>query len=142
MPEPLARRALLIPRQGETGPIRLSRHPSARNGEVELVLSAVVPDDAKREAEQAAQLVEALGDLLPVLRDRLRPASPLPRPLWDDEALRVESGSHGWPDSVDLRVGGRRPIFRLPREQMASLGAEGELLLGWRAGDAIREELS
>jgi len=142
VPEPLARRALLIPREAETGPIRLSRHPSERKGEVELVLSAVLPDDAKREKEQAAQLVQALGDLLPVLRGRLRPAQPLPRPLWDDEALRVDSGSHGWPDSVDLRLGGRRPIFRLPREQMASLGAEGELLLGWRAGDAIREELS
>jgi hypothetical protein len=32
-------------------------------------------------------------------------------------------------------------VFRLPREAVAALGVEGDLLLGCQAGDAIRAEL-
>ena len=31
--------------------------------------------------------------------------------------------------------------FRIPREPLGALGTEGDILIGWRAGDAISEDL-
>ena len=64
------------------------------------------------------------------------------RPLWDDEGwLEDPEPGRSWPAEVDLRVPGRTPVYRLDRAGVAGLGLEGDLLLGWRAGDAIASDL-
>ncbi len=64
------------------------------------------------------------------------------RPLWDDDGwLEDPDRGAGWPSEIDLSVSGRVPVYRLDRSGVACLGLEGDLLLGWRAGDAIAAEL-
>jgi len=41
-----------------------------------------------------------------------------------------------------VRLSSRPPIFALERAWLGDLGFEGDLLLGWRAGDAIADELA
>ena len=55
-------------------------------------------------------------------------------------ATRQGSGG-GWPTEVEIRVPARAPVFALPREELAGLGPEGDLLLGWQAGDTIAAAL-
>ena len=52
------------------------------------------------------------------------------------------SSDCGWPPTAELRVGSRAPVHALERAWLAPLGFEGDLLLGWRAGDAIAGDLS
>ena len=40
-----------------------------------------------------------------------------------------------------IRISSRPPLYELPREALASLGVEGDVLLGWRAGDRIAADL-
>jgi hypothetical protein len=64
------------------------------------------------------------------------------RPRWDDDGwLEDPLPGAGWPAEVDLKVSVRPPVYRLSRGEVAGLGLEGDLLLGWRAGDAIAAEL-
>jgi hypothetical protein len=142
VPEPLAPRALLPAPEGSSfvSPIRLSVHPSPRgNRFAELVASATIPAEA--DPAPAADALEAeIRELMPFSEKRLK-AGPLPPiPGWDDPMSQPAHAS-GWPSTVNIRTRSREPVFTLPREEVASLGVEGELLLGWRAGDAIREEL-
>jgi hypothetical protein len=148
VPEALARRAILVgdpaaPVVG-TNAISLGVHPSER-GDLfaEVVASAFVEDDPAKLAESAARIEEAVRRLMPFSEGRIS-LSPSPaRPLWDDDdALPAPQAGEGWPGEVEIRIPGRRPVFLLRREGVAGLGAEGDLLLGWRAGDAIRAELS
>ncbi len=142
VPEPLAPRALLPPPADGpfVGPIRLCVHPSSRgNRFAELVASACLPVDA--DPDEAAAAMEArVRALMPFSERRLKAGPPGPIPRWDDPSSRPEPRG-GWPAPVDVRARTREPVYTLPREEVAALGLEGELLLGWRAGDAIREEL-
>ena len=66
-----------------------------------------------------------------------------PRPRWDDDAwLEDPPRKLGWPTQIPLRVSSRPPVYRLDRAEVGGLGLEGDLLLGWRAGDAIASELA
>jgi hypothetical protein len=107
---------------------------------VDLVAwAAVVPGSE----DVACEAVEgAVRRLLPFSRpDLLR--QPLPRPIWDsDDWLADPRGEATWPDEVEIRVGNRPTIYALDRGTVGGLGFEGELLLGWRAGDAIAAELT
>jgi hypothetical protein len=148
IPEGLFRRAILVgdPSAPITGAnaMTLAIHPSER-GELfsEVVASACVEDDATKLAECAAAIEEGVWRLMPFSQGRVSRLSQPARPLWDDEAaLPAPQAGDGWPGEVEIRTPGRRPVFRLRREALAGLGVEGDLLLGWRAGDAIREELS
>jgi len=145
VPEPLARRSLLASASGGCGsaawPVTLALDPSSRGARfVELVAGAVFPADADVDAAEAT-VAAALARLLPFAGNRVRRASAPARPRWDDESLRFDPPPGAWPAPLDLRVG-RRPIYRLAREHVAALGAEGEILLGARAGDAILADLS
>jgi len=148
VPEALARRAILVsdlaaPVVG-TNAIALAVHPSER-GDLfaEVVASAVVEDDPAHLAESAVVIEEAVRRLMPFSQGRISPIPSPSRPLWDDEAAApAPQPGDGWPGEVEIHTPGRRPVFCLPREGLAGLGLEGELLLGWRAGDAIRAELS
>lgn len=148
VPEALGRRAILVsdpaaPVVG-TNAIALTVHPSERGALfAEVVGSAVVKDDPASLAESAALIEEAVRRLMPFSQGRISRIPNPARPLWDDEAAApAPEPRDGWPGEVEIHTPGRRPIFCLPREGLAGLGLEGELLLGWRAGDAIRAELS
>ena len=148
IPEPLAARAVVVPDAAAqaTGDnaIALSIHPSGKGRRfAELVARTVVPHgSADSDAEQAAALVGALEALLPVHSNRVRAAAPPARPDWDDDAVLSDCGPGSWPTPAEIRVGGRRPIYLLRQAHAAALGPEGELLHGWRSGDAIREDLA
>jgi hypothetical protein len=148
VPEALARRAILVsdpaaPLIGANA-IALTVHPSERGGLfAEVVASAVVEDDPKILAESDARIEEAVRRLMPFSQGRISRIPNPARPLWDDEAAApTPERGDGWPGEVEIHTPGRRPVFCLPREGLAGLGLEGDLLLGWRAGDAIRAELS
>jgi hypothetical protein len=143
IPEPLAPRALLAS-DAVPGGVALSVLPSPRGARfAELVARAVGPDDAGAEPAVIRAIRAALGALVPEEDARVTSAPLAERPLWDDEAALIDP-ERGVTINArpPLRAGGRRPVFRLPREAAAALGVEGDLLLGCQAGDAIREELA
>jgi hypothetical protein len=148
IPEALARRAILVsdptPPVVGANAVGLTVHPSPSGGLfAEVVASAVVRDDPTSLGESAARIEEAVRRLMPFSQGRISRIPNRARPLWDDEAAVPGPGpGHGWPGEVEIHSSGRRPVFCLPREGLAGLGLEGELLLGWRAGDAIGAELS
>lgn len=142
VPEPLAPRALLPAPEGSSflSPIRLSVHPSPRgNRFAELVAAATIPADADPAAATAALEAE-IRALMPFSERRLKAGPLAPTPRWDDPMSQPAQAA-GWPGNVEVRTRSREPVFVLPREEMAALGIEGELLLGWRASDVIRDEL-
>ncbi len=64
-------------------------------------------------------------------------------PRWDsDDILEDPAPGCGWPGEVDLRVSTRPPVYRLDRGAVAGLGLEGDVLLGWRGGDAVAGDLA
>ncbi|MAE95180.1 MAG: hypothetical protein CL910_11020 [Deltaproteobacteria bacterium] len=145
VPEALEPRALLSPALGglTSGPIRLALHPSPRGGRfAELIASAVAPAGTPRES--VAEALEAeVRHLMPFSEQRLK-AGPLPdEPEWDaPSAVADPSAGSGWPSPIVIRSRSREPVASLPRDAVAALGIEGEILLGWQAGDALREELA
>ncbi len=146
MPEPLAPRSILVTDPDEpTGPgtYAVSWHPSPRGTRFrDLVARTVVPDDPSTFEDHAERAEAAIARLMPFSEGRLKRAPLLVEPEWDDEAALADPPpGGGWPGAARLRHGGRDPIFVLPREPLAALGVEGDLLLGWRAGDALAELL-
>ena len=65
-----------------------------------------------------------------------------PEPRWDDDSLLPDPASGpGWPAEAQLRLATKQPIHHLDRAAVGGLGFEGDLLLGWRGGDAIAADL-
>jgi hypothetical protein len=108
----------------------------------DLIASAVVPiDDAEAERRAEARIERALRDLLPFSEGALERV-PL-RPLrWDTDALLADPTGAAWPEEPELRLSARPAVYGLDRASVGGLGGEGEVWLGWRAGDAIAEELA
>ncbi len=64
-------------------------------------------------------------------------------PLWDRDEFLADPPEHGsWQLRGPLRPISRTPAYVLDRWQLGAWGFDGELLLGWRAGDAIAADLS
>ena len=108
---------------------------------VDLVASAVVPIDATVDAVRD-EIESGVTSLLPLGREGwVRVDSQAP--LWDrDEFLADPHGEGGSPAGVPLRPNSRAPAYVLDRGRLGALGFEGDLLLGWRAGDAIASDLT
>ena len=126
----------------ELAVVTLARAPAANPHDPVPMLVRTVIDPARTSRDEARKrLVEAVRTLMPFSAGRiLEREHALPR--WDDDdALCDAEGPAGWPPEVDLRLAPRRPIFFLPRAEVACLGTEGDVLLGWRAGDVIAGEL-
>jgi hypothetical protein len=142
IPEPLAARAIFASTAVPEG-ISLAVLPSPRGARfVELVARAVGPLEPAADVELAREMRTTLAEVLPPDDQRILAAPIADRPLWDDDAaLHHPPPGASWSALPNLRVGGRRPIYRLAREAVAALGVEGDLLLGCHAGDTIREEL-
>jgi hypothetical protein len=106
---------------------------------VEILASAAVPPE--QHAETLTRMEQVVHELLPFSQDRLEPLA-LPEPQWDNPAAVADPAKGaGWPAEIQLRLSQRPPVYDLPRHNVAALGVEGDLLLGWRAGDSISSEL-
>src|SRR5262245_15666111 len=107
----------------------------------DLVVSAVVPCDAADPAALEREVAAAAACILPFAVPERPAASPEPR--WDsDDPLPDPAPGTGWPGDVEVRAASRPPVYFLDRTGVAALGLEGDLLLGWRAGEAIISDLA
>lgn len=152
LPDGMGARLILPGRAGreESEPTAfLTAFPSQTHPQcIDLVVRAVLPlrDPAQIQPETKRirnQIAERLRALMPFSGDELR-AIEVEMPLWDsdDGWLEDPESGTGWPSDVDLRLSSRPPIYHLDRSAVAGLGLEGDLLLGWRGGDAIAAELA
>ena len=57
------------------------------------------------------------------------------------DALLADPAGAAWPEEPELRLCARPAVYGLDRASVGGLGGEGEVWLGWRAGDAIAAEL-
>ncbi len=104
----------------------------------DLVASAVVA----RGSEPTEAIERSLRALLPLSEETLAPC-PAAKRRWDhDRDLADLPNGGSWPREIDVRVSTRPNVFALDRRTVASLGFEGDLLLGWRAGEVIAAELA
>ena len=150
LPEGMGRR-LVLSEDPETpdglGHVTLSLYASAESAtSVEVVARAVLPGDPLRAQEDelltCEDRIEARVRTLIAGAGKKLTRRTLKRPLWDDDDwLEDPPPGQGWPAEIDLRVNAKPPVYRLDRARIAGLGLEGDLLLGWRGGDAIAAEL-
>ncbi len=83
-----------------------------------------------------------LEELMPFTGNGGLQAQTAAKPVWDtDEPLRDAGPGRGWPGPCDIRLSSKPPIYSLERADAAALGFEGDLLLGWRAGESIAADL-
>ena len=146
LPEGMAARVIRVGNLSEkisgTNLIRLRVFENPDGGDpVDLVASAVVPIDAIDDAVRD-EIESGVASLFPLGKEGwVRVASQAP--LWDrDEFLADPHGGGSWPAGVPLRPIARTPAYVLNRWKLGALGFEGDLLLGWRAGDAIASDLT
>jgi hypothetical protein len=149
LPEGMSAR-LVLPGDAEgESTVSVTAFPSqTQPNQIELVARARVPGaDPDRLPEQLrglrARIAERLKGLMPFCGDALVSIeSELPQWDSDDGWLEDPEPGQGWPSEIDLRLSSRPPVYQLDRASVAGLGLEGDLLLGWRGGDAIAQELS
>jgi hypothetical protein len=147
IPEAMASRVILVadaarPAVGANG-VTLRRLLSPEDPtQAHLVVSAVLEASEQDLAGREAEMIRAVTALMPFAEGRLvRVAEPHAR--WDDDsALEEPEAAEGWPGEIDIRVASKQPVYRLDRAAVAGLGFEGEILLGWRGGDAIAADLA
>ena len=80
-----------------------------------------------------------MHELAPFCGARLE-RRPAPAVRWDRDDLLYDAGPRD-PSAAAVRVSSRPPVVALERGDAAAYGFEGELLLGWRAGDELQAEL-
>jgi len=145
LPEGMSARLILPEQDAESPTTAITAFPSQTHSQrVDLVARAVVPDrDPERLARLRARIAARLRDLMPFCRDTVVSID-VEMPRWDgdDGWLEDPLPGLGWPSEVDLRLSTRPAIYHLDRAAVAALGFEGDLLLGWRGGDAIAAELA
>ena len=108
----------------------------------DLVAAAVVPSEGFDPEVAEAEITAAVSELLPFAQRSLQRVR-CRAPRWDVEDLLADpSPGGGWPGESEVRLACRQPIYALERCGVASLGFDGDLLLGWRAGDAIAADLA
>jgi hypothetical protein len=68
---------------------------------------------------------------------------PTRAPRWDlAQPIADPEAGGGWPGESEIRLPCRQPVYALERGVVGALGFDGDLLLGWRAGDAIAADLA
>ncbi len=146
LPEGMAPRVICVGRS--TGPldpghvVAIRVFPgSKRDDRVDLVASAILPADADATKAQA-EVTRVLEGLMPFTGNDGLQAETAAKPVWDmDEPLSDPGPGRGWPGPCDIRLSLKPPIYSLERADAAALGFEGDLLLGWRAGESIAADL-
>lgn len=145
VPEGMGARIILPERGPDQPTIAVTAFPSqTHSARVDLVARAVVPDrDLERLSVLRRDIATRLRELMPFCRDTLVPID-VEQPRWDgdDGWLEDPAPGMGWPSEIDLRISSRPSILHLDRAAVAALGFEGDLLLGWRGGEAIAAELA
>lgn len=150
LPEGMGRRVIVTEDPDNPdglGDVTVSLYASAEpTASVEVVARGIVQDDPRQAQEdQLLALEEGIERRVRTLipdADKKLARRKLERPLWDDDDwLEDPPPGQGWPSEIDLRVNTKPPVYRLDRAGVAGLGLEGDLLLGWRGGDAIALEL-
>jgi hypothetical protein len=152
LPEGMSARIILPdpgPDDSSAGTVTVTAFPSQTHpAHVDLVARSIVPlSDPAELPERLTQLRRAIARrleaLMPFCGNRLSSIEVAP-PRWDsdDGWLEDPRPGTGWPADIDLRLSTRSPIYHLDRAAAAGLGLEGDLLLGWRGGDAIASALS
>jgi hypothetical protein len=134
---------------GRSPAVMLTAFPSQTHPDcVELVARAVLDDATPEHLEEARRsladsITRRLEQLMPFSQGELQEIGAY-LPQWDsdDGWLEDPTPGNGWPAEADLRLSSRPPIVHLDRAAVAGLGLEGDLLLGWRGGDAIAAELA
>jgi len=122
--------------RGDPKWVRVRIYPGS-GGNSEIVASTDAPVDTDR----SALLESSVRGLLPFSDDWLETRT-VPEANWDSDVWLPEPKRNGgWPRTGTLRVASRPAVYSLARDSMASLGSEGDLLLGWRGGEAIAAEL-
>jgi len=116
---------------------------SAADAPVDLLATAVVPAAEAVDAEaRRGEMQARVSALLPFAEGRLERVR-APEPRWDrDGWLADPVPETAWPAPLALRLAPRQPIYLLDRAAVGGLGCEGDLLLGWRGGDAIAPDLA
>ncbi len=145
LPQGMCPRVVMLGDAGAAGPgdglITLNASADPGEGDsVDLVARMRIGADAS-ENEAEAAMIARIHELMPFSEGRLE-RCPTPRPLWDDDDhLEDPVRGEGWPTEVDLRLDAKASVYGLDRAGVAGLGVEGDLLLGWRGGDAIAADL-
>jgi hypothetical protein len=146
IPEGMARRVLWIGdasgRLDGTSLVSISLHPRAAGTDVVEIAAAAVVDEQDPDRElREAEIENAVRALMPFSEGKLARV-PVARPRWDDEwALEDPAPGAAWPAEVEIRIASRPPIYTLQRCALGGLGVEGDVLLGWRAGERLVSEL-
>lgn len=148
LPEGMSARVILPGREPGESTVAVTAYPCQTHPKrVDLVARAVIPEARPEDLDdRCKRLRDEIGDrlraLMPFCGDALAQVE-FERPGWDsdDGWLEDPENQNGWPGEIDLRFSSRPPIYHLDRAAAAGLGLEGDLLLGWRGGDAIASEL-
>jgi len=146
LPEGMAERLVLLTQPDAADPqdgvaTLTTSAAEERSTHVDLV-ARVVLAEGESESTTRARVEQFLHQLVPFAAELLEPQDD-PLPLWDgDDWLEDHAAGRAWPAEATFRVSSRPPVYRLDRPAVAGLGLEGDLLLGWRAGDAIAAELA
>jgi hypothetical protein len=147
LPEGMASRVLCVEGDSHTGEapdvVAVRVLPFAKRTErADLVVSAVLPADRADLPQAEARMTGTLRRLMPFSEGGIA-LKREPVPVWDsDDLLSDPAPGSGWPGDCELRRSSRPPVFELDRAGVAALGFEGDVLLGWRAGEAIAAELA
>jgi len=149
VPEGMSGRLILPSPNAEEPTVAVTAFPSQSDAQgVDLVARALLPesgpeDRATRQRALRDRIEDRLRRLMPFCGEALAPVR-FEAPLWDsdDGWLEDPAPGGGWPSEVDLRISSRPSVHHLDRACVGGLGLEGDLLLGWRGGDAIAQELS
>ena len=114
--------------------------PVPGDPDADLVASAVVePEDDPERCR--ARIAHEVSQLIPFSSDWLRGVDE-PEPRWDsDVPLLDPAPGEAWPEACDVRISSRPLVYSVERRALAGLGSEGDLLLGWRAGEAMASDL-
>jgi hypothetical protein len=145
VPEAMAARVLRIadpeaPLEGANLVALRVFHGSGSDPVADVVVSAVVPADATDAAALVREIAASAACILPfAATERAR----APEVRWDtDDLLPDPEPGSTWPADVEVRAASRQAIYCLDRCAVAPLGVEGDLLLGWRTGEAIIADLA
>ncbi len=145
LPECMAPRVVCLrdparPLEG-TNLVRLSVFPGTRGrASVDLVASSVVPFEGLDRPRVEQEIEAVVRGLLP-FSERSLVRRPLAEARWDTDAELGDPPRGGWPEPCEIRLSAKPPVYALDRAPVGGLGFEGDLLLGWRAGDAIAADL-
>jgi hypothetical protein len=143
IPEGMARRLVDASSGPDSPVVRIGWNPSRSGARAEVFASATIRD-ANAQAVIACKtgLVERVRALMPFAGERLQQRDAVEPTSWDDDSILEEArAGQAWPREIGVRLVARPRVYWLPRGAVGSLGTEGECLLGWRAGDAILEDL-